>query len=39
VASWAFLLWLIALHIMWHLVIPIKERLMVAQFGDDYRAS
>ena len=35
---WAFLLWLVALHVIWHLVIPLEERLMLAQFGDEYRA-
>ncbi len=33
-----FLLWLIALHVIWHLVIPLEERRMLAQFGDEYRA-
>ena len=35
---WAFLLWLVALHVIWHFVIPLEERLMLAQFGDEYRA-
>ncbi len=35
---WVFLLWLVALHVIWHLVIPLEEHLMLAQFGDEYRA-
>jgi len=33
-----FLLWLPVLHVIWHLAIPLEERLMVARFGDEYRA-
>lgn len=35
---WAFLLWGGVLHILWHLVIPLEEHLMLAHFGDEYRA-
>ena len=35
---WVFLLWLVALHVIWHLAIPLEERLMLAQFGSEYRA-
>lgn len=34
---WAMLLWLPVLHLAWHVVIPIEERLMVDHFGDEYR--
>ena len=33
---WVGLLWVVPLHFMWHLVISIEERSMVAQFGQDY---
>lgn len=32
-----FLVWLPVLHVIWHLVIPLEERLMVERFGDEYR--
>ncbi|MBN2023454.1 MAG: isoprenylcysteine carboxylmethyltransferase family protein [Pirellulales bacterium] len=35
---WAFLVWVVVLHALWHAVIPLEERLMLAQFGDEYRA-
>ena len=35
---WVFFVWLIVLHLIWHLVVRFEERLMVAQFGDQYRA-
>jgi protein-S-isoprenylcysteine O-methyltransferase Ste14 len=35
---WVFLLWVGVLHILWHLVIPIEERLMLARFEEEYRA-
>lgn len=34
---WIAIVWLAALHGAWHLVIPWEEKLMLAQFGDDYR--
>lgn len=35
---WIGLLWVVALHILWHLVIAIEERSMITQFGADYLA-
>lgn len=35
---WTFLVWLCALHPIWHLVASLEERLMVNRFGDDYRS-
>jgi len=35
---WVFLLWVGALHLLWHLVIPFEERLLLARFGEEYRA-
>jgi protein-S-isoprenylcysteine O-methyltransferase Ste14 len=34
---WVFLLWLAVLHLLWHLVIVLEERLMAARFGEEYR--
>jgi len=33
---WIGLLWIAVLHLLWHLVISIEERSMVAQFGQEY---
>jgi protein-S-isoprenylcysteine O-methyltransferase Ste14 len=33
---WIDLLWVVALHLLWHLVIVFEEKNMVAQFGDEY---
>ena len=33
---WIALLWVVALHLLWHLVIALEEKGMVAQFGDEY---
>lgn len=35
---WVGLLWLMALHVVWHLVIASEERTMVTQFGSEYMA-
>ena len=35
---WIGLLWVVALHVLWHLVIAVEEKGMVAQFGDEYLA-
>jgi len=36
--QWIYLLWVMALHLAWHLVIVPEERSMAAQFGDKYLA-
>jgi protein-S-isoprenylcysteine O-methyltransferase Ste14 len=33
---WIALLWVIVLHLLWHLLIALEEKGMVAQFGDEY---
>ena len=35
---WIGLLWVVALHLLWHLVISIEERSMLNQFGEEYSA-
>jgi protein-S-isoprenylcysteine O-methyltransferase Ste14 len=35
---WIGLLWVVALHLLWHFVIALEEKEMVAQFGDEYVA-
>jgi protein-S-isoprenylcysteine O-methyltransferase Ste14 len=35
---WIGLLWVVALHLLWHLVIPIEERSMITLFGAEYLA-
>jgi protein-S-isoprenylcysteine O-methyltransferase Ste14 len=34
--QWTGLLWVVALHLLWHLVISFEEKGMVVQFGDEY---
>lgn len=38
VNHWSGLLLLVVLHLVWHGVIVIEERHMIAQFGDEYLA-
>ena len=33
---WMAILWVAALHLLWHLVIAFEEKGMVAQFGNEY---
>lgn len=35
---WIGLVWVVALHMLWHLVISIEERSMMALFGEEYLA-
>ncbi|OGG95285.1 MAG: hypothetical protein A2527_08940 [Candidatus Lambdaproteobacteria bacterium RIFOXYD2_FULL_50_16] len=35
--DWSFLIFLTALHPVWHLIIQSEERLMLQEFGEDYR--
>lgn len=35
---WIDLLWLVALHLLWHLVIGFEEKTMTAHFGNEYLA-
>ena len=36
--SWILLLWVAALHPIWHLLVTKEEKLMAGNFGDDYVA-
>lgn len=35
---WIGLFWLVALHLLWHLVIAYEEKGMITQFGEEYLA-
>ncbi len=35
--SWILLLWVAALHPIWHLLITKEEKMMAENFGDEYR--
>lgn len=35
---WVGIVWFVLLHMLWHLVIPIEERSMMALFGEEYLA-
>jgi protein-S-isoprenylcysteine O-methyltransferase Ste14 len=35
--NWVFVAWLVALHILWHLVVRPEERMMQAEFGEVYQ--
>ena len=36
--SWVFLLWVAALHPVWHGLVPYEEKMMKGRFGDAYEA-
>ncbi len=36
--SWVLVLWVVTLHVVWHRLVPLEERMMQEKFGDEYRA-